>query len=137
VAIPPNKLLLTVVSPDRKLLEETVDEVILPGSEGYLGALPGHAPLLTSLKIGDVSYRQGERWLHTFIAWGFAEVLPDRVSILAEVGERSEEIDVERAEASRRRAADRLKKATTDVDWERAGASLERALARLLVAGRK
>jgi F-type H+-transporting ATPase subunit epsilon len=126
-----------VVSPDRKMLEETVDEVVLPGSEGYLGVLPGHAPLLTAVKAGELDFRDGERWLRAFVAGGFAEVLPNRVSILADVGERAEEIDPQRAEAARGRAEGRLKQPSPDVDWDRARASLQRALTRLQVARRR
>jgi F-type H+-transporting ATPase subunit epsilon len=134
-AIPVDRILLTVVTPERKVLEETVDEVVLPGSEGYLGVLPGHAPLLTGLKSGEASFRQGQSWRRAFVARGFAEVLPNRVSILADVGERAEEIDMERARAARERAQERLKSASGDLDWDRATAALGRALARLQIAG--
>lgn len=137
MAVPSDRILLTVVSPERKVLEETVDEVVLPGSEGYLGVLPGHAPLLTGVKSGELGFRDGERWLHAFVSGGFAEVLPNRVSILADVGERAEEIDSQRAAAARGRAEDRLKHPSEDVDWDRARAALQRALARLQVAGRR
>src|SRR5436190_10197720 len=97
----PTKLTLEVVTPERKILSEVVDEVVLPGRDGYLGVLPGHAPLLTSLKIGQVEYRQGSEKSYLSLAWGFAEVLPDKVTILADVAERPEEIDVERAKAKK------------------------------------
>src|SRR5947207_14147308 len=97
----PTKLTLAVVTPEKKILSETVDEGVLTGRDGYLGVLPGHAPLLTSLKIGQVEYRQGGEKSYLSLAWGFAEVLPDKVTILADVAERPEEIDVERAKAKK------------------------------------
>jgi len=137
VASSENKLRLSVVTPERKILEDEVDEVVLPGSEGYLGVLPGHTPLLTSLNMGELSYRKGGAWKRSFVAWGFAEVLPVEVSVLADVGERAEEIDVSRAEAARDRAQKRLKSPSSDLDWDRATVALERAMIRLQVAGRK
>jgi len=131
------KIPFTVVTPERKLIEENVDELVLPGSEGYLGVLPGHAPLLTSLKVGELTYRTGAKTLSCFIAWGFAEVLPDRVSVLADVGERPEDVDVERARAARERAEKRLKGNAADVDFERATVALEKALIRMQVAAKK
>src|ERR1043165_1298019 len=92
----PTKLLLEIVTPDRSLIREEIDEVVLPGSDGELGVLPGHTPLLTSLKVGELWYRQGQERHYLAIAFGFAEVLPDRVTVLADVGERAQEIDVHR-----------------------------------------
>jgi len=126
---------LTMVTPERKVVDRQVDEVILPGIEGYFGVLPGHAPLLTALKVGAITYRQGSETHHVMVAWGFVEVLPDKVSVLADIAERAEEIDLDRAQQARRRAEETLKKGT-DVDWARASASLEKALARIQVAGR-
>lgn len=126
---------LTVVTPERKLVDRQVDEVILPGSEGYLGVLPGHAPLLTSLKVGQISYRQEGQVHQLAVAWGFAEVLPDRVSVLADIAERAEDIDTERAKKARERAEERLRRGT-DVDWDRARVALEKAITRLQVAGK-
>ena len=126
---------LTVVTPERKLVDRQVDEVILPGSEGYLGVLPGHAPLLTSLKVGQISYRQEGRVHQISVAWGFAEILPDRVSVLADIAERAEDIDTERANKARERAEERLRRGT-DVDWDRARVALEKAITRLQVAGK-
>jgi F-type H+-transporting ATPase subunit epsilon len=131
------KILLSILTPDRRVYEESVEEVVLPGSEGYLGVLPGHAPLLTSLKIGEISIRQGSAWRHAFVAWGFAEVLGDRVGVLADVGELGEKIDVERAAKARDRANERLMEPVSDVDHERARAALERAVARMKVASHK
>lgn len=126
---------LTVVTPERKLVDRQVEEVILPGSEGYLGVLPGHAPLLTALKVGQISYRQ-EGHVHLLaVAWGFAEILPDKVSVLADIAERAEDIDAERARKARDRAEELLRKGT-DVDWDRARVALEKAITRLQVAGK-
>ena len=135
--VPEGKILLSVVAPERKLLEELVDEIVLPGSEGYLGVLPGHAPLLTALQIGELSYREGGRWHYGFVSGGFVEVLPDRVSVLANVGELAGEIDVDRARAASERAGKRLKSPSEDLDWDRARAALERAISRIHVAGHK
>jgi len=131
------KIHLNVVTPERKLIEENVDEIVLPGSEGYLGVLPGHAPLLTALNVGELTYRIGSRTLSCFIAWGFAEVLPDRVSVLADVGERAEDVDVKRAQAARERAEQRLKGGGPDTDFERARIALEKSVIRMQVAGKK
>lgn len=126
---------LTIVSPERKLVDQQVDEVMLPGVEGYLGVLPGHAPLLTALKVGAITYRQGTELHHLSVAWGFVEVLSDRVSVLADVAERAEDIDVERATQARDRAAEQMRKGG-DLDWDLARAALDKALVRLQVAGR-
>ena len=124
---------LTVVTPERKVVDRQVEEVVLPGSEGYLGVLPGHAPLLTALKVGEISYRQATQWHFIAVAWGFVEVLGDRVSVLADVAERAEEIDLERARQARTQAEEHLKKGA-DIDWERARVSLEKAIIRIQVA---
>ena len=131
------KIHLSVVTPERKLIEENVDEIVLPGSEGYLGVLPGHAPLLTALNVGELTYRTGGGTRACFVAWGFAEILPGRVSVLADVGERAEDVDMERARAARERAERRLKGGTADTDFERAKIALEKALIRMQVAARK
>jgi len=132
-----SKLVLSVVTPERKILQEEVEEVVLPGTEGYLGVLPGHTPLLTSLKPGELAYRKAGSWKRSFVAWGFAEILPGGVSILADVGELAEDIDVARAEAARDRAQKRLKSPSQDLDWDRARVALDRAITRLQVSGRK
>ena len=124
---------LTIVTPERKVVDRQADEVVLPGSEGYLGVLPGHAPLLTGLKVGEISFRQAGDWHFVAVAWGFAEVLPDRVRVLADIAERAEEIDLDRAKQARDRAEQRLRKGT-DIDWDRARASLEKAIVRVQVA---
>ncbi len=123
------------MTPDRLLVHEQVDEVQVPGAEGYFGVLPGHTPLLASLAVGEMWYRKGQEKTFLAIAFGFAEVLPDRVTILARLAERAEEIDIERAEAARQRAEARLTD-RADVDFERARAALLKALTRLQVASR-
>jgi F-type H+-transporting ATPase subunit epsilon len=135
MAIPPH-LTLEIVTPDRSILHETVDEVEIPGADGYFGVLPGHTPLLASLQVGVLWYRKGNEKTYLSIAFGFAEVLPDRVIVLAQICERAEEIDVSRAEAERKRAQDELRRAKIDVDMERARASLMKAMVRLQVATR-
>jgi F-type H+-transporting ATPase subunit epsilon len=135
MAIPPH-LTLEIVTPDRPILHETVDEVEIPAADGYFGVLPGHTPLLASLQVGVLWYRKGNEKTYLSIAFGFAEVLPDRVIVLAQICERAEEIDVSRAEAERRRAQDELARAKIDVDMERARASLMKAMVRLQVATR-
>ncbi len=132
----PESLTLHVVTPERQLIEEAgVSEVQLPGLDGYLGILPGHAPLLTELGIGQLSYRKGRDTYFATAISGFAEVLPDRVAILAEIAERAEEIDVDRARAARERA-EKLMARGADVDWDRATAALQRALIRLQAAAK-
>src|ERR1051326_6402445 len=94
----------TGVTPERAVVHEHVDELEIPGAAGYFGVLPGHAPLFSELKIGEVAYRQRDRWFFVSVAWGFVEVQPDRVRILAETGERAHEIDLERANRAKQRA---------------------------------
>jgi F-type H+-transporting ATPase subunit epsilon len=132
----PTSLELQVVTPERLLLREQVDEVEIPGSEGYFGVLPGHTPLLASLMVGEMWYRKGQEKTYLAIAFGFAEVLPDRVTILARLAERAEEIDVERAESARKRAEDRLAQQQAAVDYERARTALLKSLTRLQVSSR-
>jgi F-type H+-transporting ATPase subunit epsilon len=131
----PTHLDLQIVTPDRLVVQARVDEVQVPGSEGYFGVLPGHTPMLASLAVGELWYRQGQEKTYLAIASGFAEVLPDRVTILAKLAERADEIDAERAEAARHRAEERLNN-KSDVDYERARAALAKALTRLQVASR-
>ena len=127
---------LTIVTPERSLLSEDVDELQLPGAAGYLGVLPGHAPLFTELKVGELSSRKGNVWTSLAVAWGFAEVLPDQVRVLAETAERAAEIDLERAKRSKERAEKRLSKGG-DIDYDRAQIALHRALIRIQVAQKK
>jgi F-type H+-transporting ATPase subunit epsilon len=132
----PTSIQLQIVSADRALLNERVDEVEIPGSDGYFGVLPGHTPLLASLGTGELWYRQGQEKTFLLIAFGFVEVQPDRVTVLAQVAERPEDIDITRAEAAKRRAEERLSKPTVDFDAERARISLLKSLIRLQVATR-
>ena len=132
----PSHLQLEIVSADRSLVNEHVDEVQIPGSEGYLGVLPGHTPLLTMLQVGQLWYRQGQDKHYLSIAFGFAEIQPDRVTVLAQIAERADEIDVSRAELAKKRAEERLSKPTVDMDFERARIALLKALVRLQVASR-
>jgi F-type H+-transporting ATPase subunit epsilon len=132
----PSHIDLQIVTPDKVILHEQVDEVQIPGSEGYFGVLPRHTPLLATLSVGELWYRKGQEKFYVAIAFGFAEVLPDRVTILARIGERAEEIDIERAEAARKRAEDRLAHPNPEIDFERARLALAKSLARLQVASR-
>lgn len=130
----PKELLLEIVTPEKLLVRETVDEVELPGKEGYFGVLPGHTPLLSMLKVGEMWYRKGTTKTYLSIAFGFVEVLPDKVTVLAQVAERAEDIDVPRAESARQRAEARLGKPAVDLDYERATIALSKAMSRLKVA---
>ncbi len=135
----PTRLTLEIVTPDRALLREEVDEVVVPGGEGEFGVLPGHTPLLSMLKIGELWYRQGQEKHFLAVAFGFVEVLPDRVTVLAQVGERAQEIDVQRAERAKQRAEQRLAQphmTQVDLDIERARVALLKSLLRLQVASR-
>ncbi|MDQ3346700.1 MAG: F0F1 ATP synthase subunit epsilon [Acidobacteriota bacterium] len=127
---------LQIVTPERRLVQEQVDEVEIPGAEGYFGVLPGHTPLLASLTVGELWYRKGQEKFYLSIAFGFAEVLPDRVTILARIAERPEDISIERAESARKRAEERLAQPKSNVDYERARVALMRSMARLQVATR-
>jgi F-type H+-transporting ATPase subunit epsilon len=132
----PTQLRLQIVSADRLLVNEHVDEVEVPGAEGYFGVLPGHTPLLALLGTGELWYRQGSEKFFLHVAFGFAEVQPDRVTILAEIAERAEEIDVSRAESARSRAESRISKPSVDIDAERARIALMKSLIRLQVAAK-
>jgi F-type H+-transporting ATPase subunit epsilon len=132
----PTHIQLQIVSADRSLVNETVDEVEIPGADGYFGVLPGHTPLLAVLQVGELWYRQGQEKHYLSIAFGFAEVLPDRVTILAQIAEKADEIDPARAEAAKKRAEERIARPVVDMDAERARISLMKALIRLQVATR-
>ena len=138
MAIPsiPSHLQLQIVSADRLLVNEQVDEVQIPGSEGYLGVLPGHTPLLATLQVGELWYRQGQDKHFLSIAFGFVEIQPERVTVLAQIAEPAHEIDLARAEAAKKRAEERLAKPTTDMDFERTRIAMLKALVRLQVASR-
>jgi F-type H+-transporting ATPase subunit epsilon len=131
----PRHLRLEFVTPERAIVHEDVDEVVIPGEEGEFGVLPGHAPLLAALRTGVLWYRKGAEKTYAFVDGGFAEVLPDRVAILAQVAERAEEIDVQRAEAALRRAEEQLARpGPADVDYERIRLALLKSVARLQVS---
>ena len=132
----PTTLELQVVTPDRNIIHDQVDEVEIPGVGGYFGVLPGHAPLLAALTSGELWFRKGQEKTYLAVAFGFAEVLPERVTILAKLAERAEEIDVGRAEAARKRAEDRLAHPESDIDFRRNAVSLAKALARIQVSTR-
>jgi F-type H+-transporting ATPase subunit epsilon len=132
----PAQIQLQIVSADRSLVNEPVDEVEVPGADGFFGVLPGHTPLLGLLGMGQLWYRKGQEKVYLVLAYGFAEVQPDRVTILAQIAERAEDIDVSRAEAAKKRAEDRLAKPAMDVDFERARIAMLKSLIRLQVATR-
>lgn len=136
--MPEAKVLFELATPNRLLVSEEVEEVVAPGVEGYFGVLPGHAPFLTSLQSGEVSYRVGGAEHYLAVSGGFAEVRGERVILLADNAERPEEIDRERAERARQRAERRLQgKTQEETDYQRALAALSRALTRLQVVGRQ
>jgi F-type H+-transporting ATPase subunit epsilon len=128
---------LEIVTPEKKVVDTTAEEVQIPGKNGYLGILPGHAPLITELAVGEITYRENSTEEHLAVAWGFAEVLPDKVTILAETAERPSEIDVDRARKSKERAEQRLTSGDTSVDVDRALDALHRAESRIDVASGK
>jgi len=132
----PAHLTLEIVTPDRSVVTERVDEVEIPGADGYFDVLPGHTPLLATLQVGELWYRKGSEKYYLSIAFGFAEVLPDRVTILAELAERADEIDAARAEAARRRAEERIAKPAPEIDFERARLALMKSMVRLQVSTR-
>jgi F-type H+-transporting ATPase subunit epsilon len=121
----PTKLTLEIVTPDRALVREEVDEVVVPGSQGEFGVLPGHTPLLSTLKVGELWYRQGQEKHYMAIAFGFVEVLPDRVTVLAQVGERAQRLAQAQSQLTQ-----------IDFDIERARIALMKSLLRLQVASR-
>jgi F-type H+-transporting ATPase subunit epsilon len=132
----PTKLTLEIVTPDRALVTEQVDEVELPGSEGYFGVLPGHTELLASLQVGELWYRIGQEKFYLAVAFGFVEVLPDHVTVLARIAEKAQDIDVGRAESAKKRAESRVASPSPDMDFERARVALMKSLIRLQVASR-
>jgi len=137
--VPSDQIQLELVTPDKLMVRDSVLAVSLPGREGYFGVLPGHAPLLSELNPGELSYTRGTVNHYLFVNWGFAEVLPNLVIILVETSERPEEIDVERARKARERAEERLRRAgagDAEIDAMRAQRALQRAMARLEVAER-
>jgi F-type H+-transporting ATPase subunit epsilon len=127
---------LQIVTPDRLLVREDTDQVQIPGKSGELGILPGHAPLITELTIGEISYRVGTTMQHLAVAWGFAEVLQDKVTILADSAERAEDIDVKRAQKAKARAEEALRQGAADLYYDATTIALRRAEVRLAVAAR-
>lgn len=125
---------LRIVTPAQQVVREETEELQVPGKEGYLGILAGHAPLLSELQVGEITYRQGRELRHLAVSWGFVEVLPEQVTVLAETAEKSSDIDVSRAQASKERAEQRLNNPDTDIDIDRATVALHKALSRLQVA---
>jgi F-type H+-transporting ATPase subunit epsilon len=132
----PTHIELQVSTPDHPVVRERVDEVMIPGVQGYFGVLPGHAPLLAMLTVGELWYRKGQEKNFLSIALGFVEVLPDHVTVLAKLAERPEDIDVARAEAAKKRAEERLAQPRSDIDYERARIALLKSLVRLQVSSR-
>ncbi len=131
-----DKINLEVITPEKLVLRESVDEVIVPGLDGELGILPSHTPLISQLKTGILSYRQANDKKQMHVSGGFVEVLPDRVSVLSDVAERPEDIDLERAQRARERAERQLASKGDDVDFSSAELELQRALTRIQLAGR-
>jgi F-type H+-transporting ATPase subunit epsilon len=125
---------LEIVTPERLVVKDSAEEMQIPGKNGYMGILPGHAPLITELAVGHISYRRGTETHYLCVAWGFAEVLPDKVTILAETAERAEDVDCERAQKAKQRAEQRLISCDPEVDVPRAQDALARATTRLAVA---
>jgi F-type H+-transporting ATPase subunit epsilon len=132
------RIALTVVTRERRILEEEVDEVVLPAANGYLGVLPGHTPLLASLRVGELSYRTGSETSYMVLRWGFAEILPNRVIVLAEGALMSDEIDLEAAERWRAEAEkELLGLASHDEGFRAAEAKLEESVSMIAIAGRR
>ena len=135
--MPFDSIALEVVTPERQVVRERVAEIQLPAADGYMGILPGHAPLITTLGMGTLSYHKGTEVFYLTVIGGYAEVLADRVIVLADRSETAEEIDVDRAKAARERAEQRLAKpGDPELDWNRAMLALQRALLRLQVAAK-
>jgi F-type H+-transporting ATPase subunit epsilon len=125
-----------IVTPEKLVVRDVAEEMQIPGKNGYLGILPGHAPLITELGVGEISYRNQGYTHRLAVAWGFAEVLPDKVTVLAETAERAEEIDVKRAEEAKQRAEQHLNSGDPNTDYPRAEVALQRADSRLQVASK-
>lgn len=128
---------LEIVTPEKMVVRDQAEEMQIPGKDGYLGILPGHAPLITELAVGEITYRKNSYTHHLSVAWGFAEVLPNKVTILAETAERAEEIDARRAQEAKQRAELRLATSNTEEDFNRTAGDLKRAETRLEVATKK
>jgi F-type H+-transporting ATPase subunit epsilon len=133
----PDTFELEIVTPEKMVVRDLAEEMQIPGKNGYLGILPGHAPLITELGVGEITYRAGSVTHALAVAWGFAEVLPDKVTILAQTSERPEEIDARRAQEAKRRAEQRLSSISPETDYPRAVDAMQRAETRLQVAEKK
>jgi F-type H+-transporting ATPase subunit epsilon len=131
-----NKIQLEIVTPEKLVLNESVDEVVAPGLDGELGILPDHTPLISQLKTGVLTYRLGAERKQLHVSGGFVEVLPDRVSVLSDVAEKPEEIDLSRAQKAKERAERRLSSKGEDIDFPRAELKLQRAMIRVQLAGK-
>src|SRR5579862_5766544 len=130
-----NLIKLEVVTPEKRVVDDQASEITLPGTNGYLGILPGHAPLITEIAVGEIAYKDAQGARHLLaVAWGFAEVLQEKVTVLAETAEKASDIDVGRAEQARKRAEDALKSNAPDVDTGEATATLQKADNRIKVA---
>jgi F-type H+-transporting ATPase subunit epsilon len=128
---------LEIVTPEKMVVRDLAEEMQIPGKDGYLGILPGHAPLITELAVGEITYLKDNYTHHLSVAWGFAEVLPNKVTILAETAERAEEIDARRAREAKQRAESGLAACNTEEDFKRTAGDLKRADTRLEVAAKK
>ncbi|MFZ0685602.1 MAG: F0F1 ATP synthase subunit epsilon [Terriglobales bacterium] len=128
---------LEIVTPSRLLVKEAAEEAQIPGVSGYMGILPGHAPLISELGVGEITYKASGAERSLSVAWGFVEVLPDKVTILAEAAEHPQEIDIDRAQKAKDRAEQRLKSNDPEIDFNRAEDALQRAETRLTVAKEK
>jgi len=133
----PTMIELEIVTPEGLLLRDEVDELVAPGSEGYFGVRPGHTPLMAALGLGELAYRKESTWHRLTCFSGWCEVQPDRVNVLADIGERAEDIDVGRAEQALRRAQDRLRMIKDEAGYEDVHLAYVRAVTRLAVARRE
>ncbi|HEY1732664.1 MAG TPA: F0F1 ATP synthase subunit epsilon [Terriglobales bacterium] len=127
---------LQIITPEKRLVQEDADQVEMPGKSGYLGILPGHAPLITVLTAGEISYVKGGTTQYLAVSWGFAEVLPDKVTILADAAERPEDINVKRAQEAKARAEQELREGSPEMDYDAVNLALRRAEVRLEVAAK-
>jgi len=133
----PDTFQIEIVTAEKMVVKDEAEEMQIPGKNGYLGILPGHAPLITELAVGEIAYRRGGSTHYLSVAWGFAEVMPDKVTILAETAERPDEIDISRAQEAKRRAEEEFKTGKTEDDFTDAEDALKRAETRLDVAQKK
>jgi F-type H+-transporting ATPase subunit epsilon len=133
----PDTFKLEIVTPEKKVVDTVAEEIQIPGKNGYMGILPGHAPLISELSVGEITYHENGSEQKLAVAWGFAEVLPDKVTILAETAERPAEINLDRARKAKERAEQRLSSGDATVDVDRALDALHRAETRIEVAERK